>query len=218
MAISLCNVEGCAAGVSAPGNSMRLCGSLVPVVEVVSGLDGPVKALRKRGNLPVATSNTTKRTGYSVYNEAAKSRAKANTLAELYPPLPSSKFDIIYADPPWHYNGKMQFDKSSIAKEKIDLSKNRLNSRHEHFSSGTASRLQPHWPERTRQHSIIGLVHKCGQRRICRPVRQLARSNPKILAGFHRRTGTPPKRQCDAIGGRDKDVRRPLQGVYRGGG
>ena len=97
-------------------------------------------------------------------------------------------------------------------------SKVRKNTAEAPTSSGTASRLQPHWPERTRQHSIIGLVHKCGQRRIGRPVRRLTRSNPKILAGFHRRTGTPPKRQCDAIGGRDKDVRRPLQGIYRGGG
>lgn len=64
-----------------------------------------------------------KRTGYSVYNEAQKARTKHNTLAELYPPLPAEKFDIIYADPPWHYNGKMQFDKSSAGKEKIDISK-----------------------------------------------------------------------------------------------
>src|SRR3989344_5807786 len=33
------------------------------------------------------------------------------------------KFDIIYADPPWYYNGKMQFDKSSKSKEKIDLTR-----------------------------------------------------------------------------------------------
>ena len=97
-------------------------------------------------------------------------------------------------------------------------SKVRKNTAEAPTSSGTASRLQPHWPERTRQHSIIGLVHKCGQRRICRPVRQLARSNPKILAGFHRRTAAHPNRQRDAIGGRDKDIRRTLQGVYRGGG
>ena len=70
------------------------------------------------------TSKATKRTGYSVYNKAAKSRSKENTLAELYPSLPSNKFDIIYADPPWHYNGKLQFDRSSIAKERVDLSKN----------------------------------------------------------------------------------------------
>jgi N6-adenosine-specific RNA methylase IME4 len=65
-----------------------------------------------------------KQTGYSVYNRAARRLTKENILAELYPPLPTEKFDIIYADPPWHYNGKMQFDKSSTTKEEIDLAKN----------------------------------------------------------------------------------------------
>lgn len=59
-----------------------------------------------------------KPTGYSIYNEDAKRRAKQNTLAELYPKLPNKKFDIIYADPPWDYGGKLQFDKSSTTKEK----------------------------------------------------------------------------------------------------
>jgi N6-adenosine-specific RNA methylase IME4 len=44
-------------------------------------------------------------------------------LAALYPSLPSQQFDIVYADPPWDYNGKMQFDKSSTTVERIDLSK-----------------------------------------------------------------------------------------------
>jgi N6-adenosine-specific RNA methylase IME4 len=64
-----------------------------------------------------------KKTGYSVYNEEAKRRAKENTLPSLYPELPDKKFDIIYADPPWDYNGKMQFDKTSKSKEDIDLSR-----------------------------------------------------------------------------------------------
>ena len=80
------------------------------------------------------------------------------------------------------------------------------------------SRLQPHWLERTCQYSIIGLIHKCGQRRIWHSVRHLARSNSKILAGFHRRAAAHQKRQLDAVGGWDKDVRRTLQGVYCGGG
>lgn len=63
-------------------------------------------------------------TGYSIYNENAKHRTKQHTLAELYPPLPDETFDIVYADPPWHYNGKLQFDKSSTKKEEIDLSRN----------------------------------------------------------------------------------------------
>jgi N6-adenosine-specific RNA methylase IME4 len=62
-------------------------------------------------------------TGYSLYNEDAKKRRKKNTLSELYPKLPNKKYDIIYADPPWDYGGKLQFDKSSKGKDKIDLSK-----------------------------------------------------------------------------------------------
>jgi N6-adenosine-specific RNA methylase IME4 len=64
-----------------------------------------------------------KQTGYSVYWKDAKRRIKHNTLAELYPKLPVKKFDIIYADPPWDYNGKIQFDNSSVGVERIDLSK-----------------------------------------------------------------------------------------------
>ena len=62
-------------------------------------------------------------TGYSIYNEDAKKRAKKNPLESMFPELPNKKFDIIYADPPWHYKGKLQFDKSSKSKEKINLSK-----------------------------------------------------------------------------------------------
>jgi N6-adenosine-specific RNA methylase IME4 len=65
-----------------------------------------------------------KETGYSIYNEATRRRTRQNSLPDLYPELPDKKFDIIYADPPWDYNGKLQFDKSSKSVEKIDLSKN----------------------------------------------------------------------------------------------
>ena len=64
-----------------------------------------------------------KQTGYSVYIKDVKKRKILNKLPNLYPKLPNTKFDIIYADPPWHYNGKLQYDKSSKNKEKIDLSK-----------------------------------------------------------------------------------------------
>jgi len=64
-----------------------------------------------------------KQTGYSVYKKEAEKRAKQNTLSDLYPKLPSKKFDVIYADPPWDYNGKLQFDNSSTDAESIDLSK-----------------------------------------------------------------------------------------------
>lgn len=33
--------------------------------------------------------------------------------------MPDKKFDIIYADPPWDYGGKMQYDKTSIKTENI---------------------------------------------------------------------------------------------------
>lgn len=64
------------------------------------------------------------KTGYSIYKEDAKKRKKENTLEELYPKLPKKKYSIIYADPPWDYNGKLQFDKSSKSAEKIDISRN----------------------------------------------------------------------------------------------
>lgn len=65
-----------------------------------------------------------KQTGYSIYSDDAKKRTKQNPLMDLYPELPNKKFDIIYADPPWDYNGKMQFDKSSKNIEQIDISRN----------------------------------------------------------------------------------------------
>lgn len=64
-----------------------------------------------------------KQTGYSIYKNDAKRRTKQNTLSSLYPKLPNKKFDIIYADPPWDYNGKLQFDKTSKDAECIDFSK-----------------------------------------------------------------------------------------------
>ena len=64
-----------------------------------------------------------KKTGYSVYIKDVKNRIMKNSLPELYPKLPNKKFDVIYADPPWHYNGKLQYDKSSRGRENINLSK-----------------------------------------------------------------------------------------------
>lgn len=63
-------------------------------------------------------------TGYSVYSVEARKRSKENPLDTLYPPLPPEKFDVIYADPPWDYGGKLQFDKSSTTKEELDASRN----------------------------------------------------------------------------------------------
>ena len=61
--------------------------------------------------------------GYSVYNPESKRRTKTNPLEEIFPELPSKKYDIIYADPPWDYNGKMQYDKSSIKSENSGFEK-----------------------------------------------------------------------------------------------
>lgn len=66
-------------------------------------------------------------TGYTIYNAEQQRRTKRNDLPSLYPDLPDRKFDIIYADPPWDYNGKMQFDNSGKAenfnvKKKIFIS------------------------------------------------------------------------------------------------
>ena len=61
--------------------------------------------------------------GYSKYNMEFKSRKKINPLVEIYPALPRKHFDIIYADPPWDYSGKMQYDKSSIKNLNVGFEK-----------------------------------------------------------------------------------------------
>lgn len=61
--------------------------------------------------------------GYAKYNPEAKRRRKINPLEELYPPLPCKKYDVIYADPPWDYGGKMQYDTSSIKSINIGFEK-----------------------------------------------------------------------------------------------
>ena len=62
--------------------------------------------------------------GYSKYNPEAQRRKKINPLAEVYPPLPQEKYDVIYADPPWDYGGKMQYDKTSIKSLNIGFERN----------------------------------------------------------------------------------------------
>ena len=65
--------------------------------------------------------------GYSIYNPLIQENTKHNPLIKrgvLYPTLPKQQFDIIYADPPWHYNGKTQFDKSIIKDENPKYIKN----------------------------------------------------------------------------------------------
>ena len=65
-----------------------------------------------------------KQTGYKIYSAEVRRRTQINHLPQLYPNLPNDTFDIIYADPPWHYNGKLQFDKSSIRSDILDPSRN----------------------------------------------------------------------------------------------
>ncbi|MFN9790690.1 MAG: MT-A70 family methyltransferase [Holosporales bacterium] len=65
-----------------------------------------------------------KLTGYRIYDAEQKRRIKRNDLPDLYPDLPLKKYDIIYADPPWDYGGKMQFDKSSKKSDEMDWKKN----------------------------------------------------------------------------------------------
>lgn len=61
--------------------------------------------------------------GYSKYNPEAIRRKKINPLEELFPQLPSEKYEVIYADPPWDYGGKMQYDKTSIKTKNIGFKK-----------------------------------------------------------------------------------------------
>ena len=68
--------------------------------------------------------NHGKLTGYKIYNAEQNRRTRRSDLPNLYPDLPKKKFDIIYADPPWDYGGKMQFDKSSTSLENMGWKKN----------------------------------------------------------------------------------------------
>jgi len=76
------------------------------------------------GSEPVEQDYQPKLTGYKIYNAEQERRTKRNDLPALYPDLPEKKYDVIYADPPWDYGGKMQFDKSSTKADSMDWSKN----------------------------------------------------------------------------------------------
>ncbi|MCH3972787.1 MAG: MT-A70 family methyltransferase [Oscillospiraceae bacterium] len=62
-------------------------------------------------------------TAYSLYSKQAKARTKINPLDEIYPALPQEKYQVIYADPPWDYGGKMQYDKTTIKDENVGFEK-----------------------------------------------------------------------------------------------
>ena len=63
------------------------------------------------------------RSGYSIYNQKRKRSVIRKQIAEAYPPLPDKRYDIVYADPPWDYGGKMQFDKSANSSVNIEWNK-----------------------------------------------------------------------------------------------
>lgn len=62
-------------------------------------------------------------TAYSIYSKQARINTKINPLSKLYPKLPTKKYQVIYADPPWDYGGKMQYDKTTIKSENINFEK-----------------------------------------------------------------------------------------------
>lgn len=62
-------------------------------------------------------------TGYQIYDEIARERTKYSKIPGLFPDLPRNRYDIIYADPPWDYGGKLQFDRSSKSVDEIDLNR-----------------------------------------------------------------------------------------------
>jgi N6-adenosine-specific RNA methylase IME4 len=67
-----------------------------------------------------------KLTGYSIYNPILSRKKKLNPLINMglkYPELPNKKFEVIYADPPWDYGGKSQFDKTLNKKENPEYKK-----------------------------------------------------------------------------------------------
>ncbi len=62
-------------------------------------------------------------TAYSIYSKEAKKKTKINPLKDIYPVLPNKKYQVIYADPPWDYGGKMQYDKTTIKSENLGFEK-----------------------------------------------------------------------------------------------
>lgn len=63
-------------------------------------------------------------TAYSLYSKQYKDRTKINILDGMYPSLPNKKYQVIYADPPWDYGGKTQYDKSVIKNQNVGFEKN----------------------------------------------------------------------------------------------
>lgn len=62
----------------------------------------------------MAENHNMNTTAYSLYSVQQRQRTKINPLEDIYPLLPNKKYQVIYADPPWDYGGKMQYDKTVI--------------------------------------------------------------------------------------------------------
>lgn len=62
-------------------------------------------------------------TAYSLYSVQQKERKKINPLDEIYPQLPNKKYQVIYADPPWDYGGKCQYDNTVIKNKNVGFKK-----------------------------------------------------------------------------------------------
>lgn len=71
----------------------------------------------------MSNSKAEETTAYSLYSKQAKARTKINPLEDIYPVLPNEKYQVIYADPPWDYGGKMQYDKTVIKDENVGFEK-----------------------------------------------------------------------------------------------
>lgn len=93
-------------------------GSLFPIEseEVMTKTNEVVSTSEEAAN----GSSERRISGYTFYAPEQKRRTKINNLPEIYPDLPDGKYQIVYADPPWDYGGKMQFDKSSTIKGNKD--------------------------------------------------------------------------------------------------
>jgi N6-adenosine-specific RNA methylase IME4 len=83
-----------------------------------------VEWLRNAPSNELNSSSDRKLTGYQIYNAEQMRRTKRNDLPDLYPDLPTERYGIIYADPPWDYGGKMQFDKTSTTSDAMDWDRN----------------------------------------------------------------------------------------------
>ena len=74
-------------------------------------------------NYKKSIKNEHNKSSYKIYSEKVNKKTKVNLLKDIFPKLPKKKYSIIYADPPWDYKGKLQFDKSGITKHNKNWNK-----------------------------------------------------------------------------------------------